>query len=270
MANMSDYQTEKARTYAEINRHPTTNLCPPLDETALIQALVSQYLAHDGYVDTVRAFAEDVQKESLALDGQGIPGINPLDAQSDGDAVNRQRIRCAILEGDVDRALKLTNAYYPQVLQENELLNFKLRRRKMVEMIREHAERINSTQNGHHHYNHHHHHSSSPYTQEMDLDDPTSNGYDHMEVEEDPASNSLNAAVEYGRELGRQFDAENRPEIKNLLHEAFSLIAYPDPKTSILAHLLNEEERTADAEELNSAILGTLSPTACSSSEQAR
>lgn len=79
------------RTYAEINRHPTTNLCPPLDETALIQALVAQYLAHDGYVDTASAFAEDVQKEALALDGQGTSSTIALDARSDGDAVNRQR-----------------------------------------------------------------------------------------------------------------------------------------------------------------------------------
>jgi hypothetical protein len=33
---------------------------PPLDESTLMQELVAQFLAHDGYVDTARAFAEEV------------------------------------------------------------------------------------------------------------------------------------------------------------------------------------------------------------------
>jgi hypothetical protein len=63
-----------------------------LDETALIQALVSQYLAHDGYVDTARAFAEDVQNESQALDSSNDRlDVSSLDPKGDADAVNRQR-----------------------------------------------------------------------------------------------------------------------------------------------------------------------------------
>ena len=94
--------------------------------------------------------------------------------------------------------------------------------------------------------------------QEMDLDD-AANGYDRMDVEDEAAANScsaLNVAVEYAQDLGRQFDADNRPDYKALLQEAFALIAYPDPKTSTLSHLLDDEERAAEAEELNSAILG--------------
>jgi hypothetical protein len=84
---------EKAQTCEEINRHSIAKLYPPFDETALIQALVSQYLAHDGYVDTARAFAEDVQNENRALNtSPGKSVIGSLDPKGDADAVNRQRM----------------------------------------------------------------------------------------------------------------------------------------------------------------------------------
>ena len=45
-------------------------------------------------------------------------------------------IRASILDGDIDKALKLTTAYYPSVLRENENIYFKLRCHKFIEMIR--------------------------------------------------------------------------------------------------------------------------------------
>lgn len=74
----------------EINNHPTAGLCPSLDEAALIQALVSQYLAHDGYVDTARAFSDDVQNEARALVSGRPDNIKSLDLKEDTDAINRQ------------------------------------------------------------------------------------------------------------------------------------------------------------------------------------
>lgn len=64
-----------------------------MTETDLIQTLVLQFLQHDGYVETARAFAEDmkVQKEALNLDPNvSVAGINIRD---DEDANNRQRKR---------------------------------------------------------------------------------------------------------------------------------------------------------------------------------
>lgn len=91
MVLICSLKEEKASIYAKINQFPTANLHPPLDESALIQALVSSYLAHDGYVDTARAFAEDVQKEARALATTGRQGsIRPLDIKEDQDAINRQ------------------------------------------------------------------------------------------------------------------------------------------------------------------------------------
>lgn len=61
-----------------------------MGETDLIHALVLQFLQHDGYVETARAFAKDIkqQKEALRLDPNvTVDGINIKD---DEDANNRQ------------------------------------------------------------------------------------------------------------------------------------------------------------------------------------
>lgn len=52
---------------------------------------VLQFLQHDGYVDTARAFASEIQseKQSLCMDPSvKVPGI---DIKDDEDANNRQR-----------------------------------------------------------------------------------------------------------------------------------------------------------------------------------
>jgi len=239
---------------------------------------VAQYLAHDGYVDTAKAFAQDVQNEARALDlSPGRLGISSLDPKGDGDAANRQKIRRAILQGDVDRALKLTNAYYPDVLKDNELLYFRLRRRKLVEMIREVAETVHGDNTGYmkNSYNGTPH---EDFNHDMDIDDPLNGGseWDGMDVEDEETNrikanhvkNELDAAVEYGQQLRVEFSSDSRPEIKKPLDEAVSLLAYTDPKSSVLAHLLDEGGRIADGEELNSAILVSLGKSSAAALEQ--
>lgn len=65
---------------------------PPVPDTELLQQFVLQFLQHDGYVETARAFAEEMQveKESLSLDpNTHIEGVNIKD---DEDAHRRQRM----------------------------------------------------------------------------------------------------------------------------------------------------------------------------------
>lgn len=45
-------------------------------------------------------------------------------------------IRSAVIAGDINAAIKLTQAYFPQVLSTDELLLFRLRKRKFIEMLR--------------------------------------------------------------------------------------------------------------------------------------
>ncbi|KAF1985679.1 SPRY-domain-containing protein [Aulographum hederae CBS 113979] len=129
-------EKEREIVQADIMKTSVAKLNPPLDETALIHQLIAQYLSHDGYVETARAFAEEVRAESRALASGVDAEARDLEPVEDIDAENRQRIRAAILDGDIDKALKLTDRFYPIVLKDNENIYFKLRCRKYIEMIR--------------------------------------------------------------------------------------------------------------------------------------
>jgi hypothetical protein len=268
-----------------------------MDETALIHELIVQYLAHDGYVETARAFAEEVREESRSLANSADPGLKHLDPAEDMDAISRQRktpllthvstpktlpqlthpsgIRAAILEGDIDKALKHTTAYRPTVLRDNENIYFKLRCRKFIELIRRCTELTTptkrSTANGHHNgavtddYD--------IFDHQMELDDQfaTTDGHwgaESMDTEE-PADSSakyealLQEAITYGQELQAEFRNDPRREVKKALRDTFALLAYPDARESSLAPLLEVSGRVPVAEELNSAILGMGSLFAC-------
>lgn len=84
-------QAAKLSVEEEINLTSASSLHPPLDETALIQELVAQFLAHDGYVETGRAFAEEVEAESRALRNTPNSRVKDVGVEEDLDAINRQR-----------------------------------------------------------------------------------------------------------------------------------------------------------------------------------
>ena len=53
---------------------------------------MAQYLSHDGYVETARAFANEVRAEARALKGTPEPKLEGyLSMEEDHDAMNRQR-----------------------------------------------------------------------------------------------------------------------------------------------------------------------------------
>jgi Ran-binding protein 9/10 len=64
-------------------------------------------------------------------------------------------------------------------------------------------------------------------------------------------------ALAYGQQLQEDYREDPREDVKRVLGEAFSLLAYTDPRGSVVGHLLEESGRREVAEELNSAILGT-------------
>lgn len=226
---------------------------------------VLQYLSHDGYVETARAFADEVQseREALSID-PNLPVTGFENITEDEDGVNRQRIRLAILEGDVDKALKSTNAHYPNVLKDNEHIYFRLRSLKFIEMIRQatdlkvakiHAEKKSNGSNGSSYDD------GIDHDMEMDEPHPASNGFDKMDTE-DTNGNELSSekvimqALQYGQTLEAEFANDPRREVTKSLYDAFALMAYDNPMDSPLSYLLKREERVSVAEELNSAILG--------------
>lgn len=90
-ANLFFLQQEKETIQAEINRASVESLRPPLDEANLIHELIAQYLAHDGYVETARAFAQEVRAEAKALANGSETATKDLSPEEDIDAINRQR-----------------------------------------------------------------------------------------------------------------------------------------------------------------------------------
>ncbi len=176
-------------------------------------------------------------------------------------------IRLAILDGDVDKALKHTNAYYPNVLKDNEHIYFRLRSRKFIEMIRQAAEIRSLTMNSNKKSNGH---GGDWYddviNHDMEMDDPPAshNGWDKMETEgtydsQADYNNLLAETIAYGQVLQAEFEHDPRREVQKSLRDAFALLAYEDPINSKeVSHLVKREGRVAVAEELNSAILGML------------
>jgi hypothetical protein len=195
-------------------------------------------------------------------------------------------IRTAILDGDIDKALKHTNAYYPSVLRENENIYFKLRCRKFIEMIRQcndlkqeyHAiiptppskrstastlnnkdANRNST-------------ATDDYDFEMELDEQfgvrksapweepheqqDEDDEDDIEDKEAKHREMEDKTIAYGQELQAEFLNDPRREVKKALEDTFALIAYENVSKSHLAPLLETNGRQPVAEELNSAILG--------------
>ncbi|KAL4743042.1 hypothetical protein BDV11DRAFT_202260 [Aspergillus similis] len=264
---------QKDTIHAEISKTSISNIQPPLDETAFLQELVAQFLAHDGYVETARAFAEEVAAESAALENGRQAQLKKYEVEEDIEAINRQKIRAAILEGDIDRALKYTNAYYANVLQQYPHIHFKLRCRKFLEMMRRCTELSSSAKKGKATNGFS---DSAVFDEEMELDEQMqdrdrwdADGMDMEETETATKSNELlTEAVQYGQQLRMDYPNDENGGDKKLLDDIFSLVAYPDPKRSVHGHYLDPAGRVAVAEELNSAILVSLGKSSAAALER--
>ncbi|KAI1129163.1 ran-binding protein [Nemania abortiva] len=228
---------------------------PRMNETELIQQLVLQFLQHDGYVETAQEFAREIRAEQHALNSDPSVKILGINIKDDEDARQRQCIRRAILEGDIDKALTLTDKYYAHVLKNNQHVYFKLRCRKFIEMVRKAAEYGNGNgkkSNGH---------SYDDMPSEMDVDENDLSDTmedDSMESQNNPGA-LLEETIAYGQALQAEFKNDTRQEVTKTLNEIFALLAYPNPlQVKEMAPLLDRKGRVAVAEELNSAILSSL------------
>ena len=184
-----------------------------------------------------------------------------------------------MLDGEIDVALNLTEALYPDVFKENPDICFRLRCRKFVELMRQShespsgaaAEAGRTARNG----------RSNGFEQPMALDDELApivhldmelddeddsaaqSDSDHdMEADDaagaggrpQTASDFMKETMAYGTVLGQLYKDDRTKD--QALKEIFSLFAYQDPKNSPAAPILDVGGRVPVAEELNSAILG--------------
>jgi hypothetical protein len=272
---------ERRQVRNQLNQADVTSLHPPDDENALIQKLVGQYLAHEGYVETSKAFAADVRDRATSTATRSSEPPS-LAGEDDLHTLNRQKIRRAILDGDIDKALKYTHTFYPQVLldKRNEDIYFQLRCRKFVEMMRRYSELQvagSSAESG----GSNGHGRDETLDNQMELDDQLNRESmtQHMPAEEDvdmetstaslpksglmKSNDYLTAALQYGQELQAEFGGDTRPAVKEKLRDVFSIMAYVDPRESIVGGLLDKRGRVGIAEGVNGAILGKLRSRTC-------
>lgn len=159
-------------------------------------------------------------------------------------------IRRAVLDGDIDKALKYMNTYYPHVLEKNEQVYFRIRCRKFIEMIRREAE-MNLVGGDKRSHNGHLH---PPESEDVEMDDDMED-FDGQQ-DQGGSRDLTQVALLYGQDLQAEYAGDERREVRQALEDIFSLIAYQNPlKESKVAHLLDRRGRVAVAEELNSAIL---------------
>ncbi|KIX07711.1 uncharacterized protein Z518_02365 [Rhinocladiella mackenziei CBS 650.93] len=261
--------SEKANVTRDITKAKISSLQQQQDESSLIQDLVAHFLAHDGYVETAKAFAEEIRREKQSLNNI-LPTTTPASPERDDtDAVHRQRIRQAILSGDIDQALEVTHAQFPTVLVQNPEILFRLKCRKWVELFSKTTElntRKSAVENERNSSNGFNNSSSAEdhFAQQMDLDDHPDSARQANGVGRSSADDRLPQydqpileAVNYGQELKREYRDEDGKYAKTL-EDTFSLVAYKFPKESVHGHLLDPAGRVAVAEELNSAILVSL------------
>lgn len=286
-------EQERHSIMDEIRKADLSGLHSPDDESSLIHNLIGQYLAHEGYIETAKAFAKDVNDQQ-----QSLPGDRKLlhlpNSEDDVHAANRQKIRKAILDGDIDKALKYTNCFYPHVLDDdrNKDIRFRLQCRKFIEMMRRYTELSAATSspstvtksveslgsNGHmdggidvddvpdH---------QEPTDTQMELDDqlhreasrglelPSNDDVDMDASQELPSKATfmkqtelLTQALAYGQELRSAFGRDSRPQVKKQLQDIFAIMAYTNPTESVVGQLLDPQGRVQIAEDLNGAILG--------------
>jgi Ran-binding protein 9/10 len=87
----SEVHRERSTLALEISKTTTIDLRPKTSETTLIQELISQYLAHEGYVETARSFASEVEQETRTLSSSGRSEGGVPVVEEDVNAVHRQR-----------------------------------------------------------------------------------------------------------------------------------------------------------------------------------
>ena len=277
-------------------KHDTTvssTRTPVTDEQtkSTINKLVVGYLAHHGYIKTVRAFQK--QEKIFCGEARRIPQSSSEDQDIDmgernecddmeSDIERRTNIVDSVISGDIDTALSDTRAHYPSVLDAEEgLILFKLQCRKFVELILEASELKKKLRSQA---------QDDELIEEMDGIYEDEMGMDVDDVDDGlsmdgfrtsislvrgkgvalptgnaicPASTAsqyetaLNQAIAYGQILSNNYKADTRPQVKEIFKRTFAIVAWEDPMMAggVVTEVVGHEARVALATELNQVIL---------------
>ncbi|KAH8554030.1 hypothetical protein BGW37DRAFT_483215 [Umbelopsis sp. PMI_123] len=104
----------------------------------VLDQLVYSFLLHHGYSRTAQVLLKNVKdvKDVDLVSEDSVDDRNDQVFDNKSDLVHRQDIRTAIIAGDIDCAIKLTQAHFPQVLVNDDLMLFRLKKRRFIEMLR--------------------------------------------------------------------------------------------------------------------------------------
>ncbi|KAJ3541274.1 hypothetical protein NMY22_g3955 [Coprinellus aureogranulatus] len=227
---------------------------------------------------------EDFEMES-ALTGRK----RPTEDRLEDDIEKRTRVVKAVAKGDIDLALSETEKFHPEVLKaEASLMLFKLRSRKFVELVLEAAAMKKARERGELRVEvptsivstaassatASTHADGDWFEENMDMDvdedevtqqqppkiERASVRAGKQRAEEDineAHDAALRAAIAYGQSLKNDYEADTRPEVKQLFNSTFGILAYTDPLTAggDVAAFVGPDARTQLASELNTAIL---------------
>ncbi|KAI9288999.1 hypothetical protein BC943DRAFT_300991 [Umbelopsis sp. AD052] len=140
----------KAAWMKQVGRSPEPATPPKTSQqvaasSEILDQLVYSFLLHHGYSRTAEVLLKNVKdtKDVDLVSEESIEDDHLFDSKS--DLVHRQDIRTAIIAGDIDCAINLTQAHFPQVLVHDDLMLFRLQKRKFIEMLRLANESCNHT-----------------------------------------------------------------------------------------------------------------------------
>ncbi|OAC99323.1 hypothetical protein MUCCIDRAFT_128160, partial [Mucor lusitanicus CBS 277.49] len=237
----------------------------------LADNVVMEYLKHNGYHKAATSLQASIIQKGNS------PSVEASNLELDLEATHRQEIRKAIFDGDIDHVFKLCDEFYPNVLENNPMILFKLKCRKFIEMIRQahrqadHADRDKAP------------HDAMDYDATLSEQEAQS-----LQVSENPpsipvkrttSSSSLDPqhkkkkqkiaredlstfvdGLAYGIELKNAYkqEAKSNRAMATELESASSILAYTDLTHPKVAPLFETRRIETVASELNSAILVSL------------
>jgi len=269
---------------------------PSSETKGKLDDIVLSYLNHHGYSKSYQALKKAMNAEKLPS-APVAPTIAPVgedmdldtdveeaatastlfERKEEQDLQDRIKILRAVQSGDIDSALAETQQHYPRVLEaDGGLMKFRLRCRKLVELIIESAELLKKLQaekaiantNGH---------SAIPgsstvdgmFDMEMDVEAqttsstsiPLGNGRPPTDIGVESTAEiyhqAFGKALAFGQSLQWEYRDDKREEVVNLFKRSASLLAFADPLQADqeTGALVSHESRVELANELNQAIL---------------
>ncbi|KAF6210378.1 hypothetical protein GE061_013482 [Apolygus lucorum] len=213
-----------------------------------MEKVVMTYLLHNGYCGTASAFA--------SATGQDVTG--------EVDVVNRrQQVLSLVMEGQISQAMELTELYYPGLLDDQPNLHLVLRVRQFVEVVsgadsKYHCEDSElpepprrSVIMG-----------EAMETDCGDFSNGLTNGHNKVDAiqQDELRGSTLERILDCGRKLHSwhaRLATENTicDQYRDMVRDAFSLIAYADPHSSPVGWQLEPSQREVVADLLREAIL---------------